>query len=97
MTGGTANVVVIILAVGTYGLLAFLVMRFALEEPRGPEVGDAAGEEHKPLAVREGAPAPRHPDLELDPVRPSLEDPDRLAPECARPQLLVHSESRLTR
>jgi hypothetical protein len=96
MTGGTANVVVIILAIGTYGLLAFLVMRFALEEPRGPEAGHAAVEEHKPMAVREDGPVPRHPGLELDPAPPGLVGPGQLAPECARPPLLVHPESRLT-
>ena len=90
MSGGTVNVVVIILAIGTYALLAFLVMRFALEEPRGPEAGHAADEEHKPIAIREDAPVPRRPVLELDPARPGPEDRDRLASKRDRPPLLVH-------
>ncbi len=88
MSGGTVNVVVIILAIGTYALLAFLVMRFALEEPPGPEAGHAAGEEHNPT-IRED-PVPRHPGLELDPARSSPEDRDRLASKRDRPPLLVH-------
>jgi hypothetical protein len=90
MSGGTVNVVVIILAIGTYALLAFLVMRFALEEPRGPEAGHAADEENKPIAIREDAPVPRRPGLELDPALPNPEDRTRLASERDRTPLLVH-------
>jgi hypothetical protein len=38
MTGSTPNVLIILLAVTTYGSLTVLVMRFALRASRGPEL-----------------------------------------------------------
>jgi hypothetical protein len=54
MSGSIPNIVIILLAVGTYGSLAFLIMRFALRESRGAALGSAriksrARVEHAPI------------------------------------------------
>ena len=47
MSGSLPKIVVILLAVGTYSSLAFMIMRFALRGTRGPDVAAVAERRHR--------------------------------------------------
>ena len=57
MSGSLPKIVVILLAVGTYSSLAFMIMRFALRGTRGPDVA-AVAERRQRAAPRATAAAP---------------------------------------
>lgn len=58
MSGSLPKIVVILLAVGTYSSLAFVIMRLALRGTRGPDVAAVAERRHRAAPLPTIAPPP---------------------------------------
>lgn len=58
MSGTLPKIVIILLAVGTYASLAFVIMRFALRGTRGPDIAAVAERRHRSALPAVAEPAP---------------------------------------